>query len=70
MSGHCPLYHSLNISTAMPRSPAASIAAGHGVKVEESIIIDRDAASLWRFWRNLENLGRFMQHLERVEKID
>jgi uncharacterized membrane protein len=70
MSGHCSLYQSLGISTTSPDNPAASIRAGHGVKVEESIVIQRDVATLWRFWRRLENLGRFMRHLKLVEQID
>jgi uncharacterized membrane protein len=70
MTGHCSLYKNLGISTADSHSPAASIRAGHGIKVEETITINRDAATLWRFWRKLENLGRFMRHLERVEEID
>lgn len=70
MTGHCSLYQSLDISTADPDNPAASIRAGHGVKVEDSVVINRDVATVWRFWRNLENVGRFMRHLERVEEID
>lgn len=70
MTGHCSIYQSLDISTAEPRNPAASIRAGHGIKVEETIVINRDAATLWRFWRKLENVGRFMRHLQRVEEID
>jgi len=69
-TGHCSLYESLDISTADPCNPAASIRAGHGIKVEDSITINRDAATLWRFWRKLENVGRVMRHLERVEEID
>ncbi len=69
-SGHCSAYQTLGVSTADPVGPATSVRAGHGVKIEESILINRDAATLWRFWRKLENLGRFMQHLERVEEID
>jgi uncharacterized membrane protein len=70
VSGHCQCYQALDVSTAAPRGSATSVRAGHGVKVEESIIINRDPATLWRFWRKLENIGRFMQHLERVEEID
>ena len=70
MSGHCSLYQALDVSTATPRGPATSVRAGHGVKVEESILINVDAATLWRFWRKLENVGRLMQHLDRVEEID
>lgn len=70
VTGHCGAYQTLGVSTAEPVGPATSVRAGHGVKVEESIIINRDAATLWCFWRKLENLGRFMRHLERVEEID
>jgi len=70
MTGHCSAYQAFGISTAAPVGPATSVRAGHGVKVEESIIVNRDVATLWKFWRKLENLGRFMQHLERVEEID
>jgi len=70
ITGHCSAYQALGVNTAEPVGPATSVRAGHGVKVEESIIINRDAATLWRFWRKLENIGRFMRHLERVEEID
>jgi len=70
MTGHCSLYQSLDVSTATPRGPAASIAAGHGVKVEDSIIISRDPTVLYQFWRDFENLGRFMKHLHKVEVRD
>jgi uncharacterized membrane protein len=69
-TGHCSVYQTLDINTAPRLGPASSIAAGHGVKVEESIIINRDPAVLYGFWRNLENVGRFMRHLEHVEVRD
>lgn len=37
-----------------------------GIHVEESITIDRPVTEVYRFWRNLENLPRFMNHLETV----
>lgn len=70
MSGHCLLYHALDVSTATPHDSATRIHAGHGVKIDERIVINRDAATLWRQWRKLDNLGRIMNHLERVEEID
>lgn len=39
------------------------------VDVEESITIDRSADECYRFWRDIENLPRFMQHLEEVRVI-
>ena len=37
-----------------------------GVHVEESVTINRPIAEVYRFWRNFENLPKFMQHLESV----
>ena len=37
-----------------------------GIHVEEQITIDRPGTEVYRFWRNLENLPRFMNHLESV----
>ncbi len=70
VTGHCSVYQTLGIDTRPELAPSTSVRAGHGIKVEESVIINRDAATLYRYWRNLENLGRFMQHLERVEQRD
>jgi uncharacterized membrane protein len=65
-TGHCSLYGALGISTAERHGPATAIPAGEGVKVEESVTIQKPAAELYRFWRDLNNLGRFMEHLETV----
>ena len=51
-------------------SPVASIGRGQGVKVEESVTINRPVLEVYRFWRNFENLPRFMDHLESVTVID
>ncbi len=37
-----------------------------GVHVEHSVTISRPVAEVYRFWRNVENLPKFMQHLEQV----
>ena len=37
--------------------------------IDERITINRPIGDLYRFWRNLENLPRFMRHLESVEVI-
>src|SRR5262245_24604448 len=38
MTGHCSVFQALDVSTATPRGPATSVRAGHGIRVEESII--------------------------------
>jgi uncharacterized membrane protein len=51
-------------------SPVASVGRGQGVKVEESVTINRPVLEVYRFWRSFENLPRFMDHLESVTVID
>ena len=41
-----------------------------GIWIRKAITIDRPRDEVYRFWRNFENLPRFMQHLERVRVID
>jgi len=41
-----------------------------GVKLNKSIIVDRSPAELYRYWRNSENLTRFMEILESVEVLN
>jgi uncharacterized membrane protein len=65
-SGHCSMYGALGISTAERHGPRTSIPAGHGVKVEKRITVQRSPEDLYRFWRNFENLPRVMRHLESV----
>jgi uncharacterized membrane protein len=65
-TGHCSLYQALGVNTTEPRGRATSIPAGHGVKVDLSMTINRPAADLFQFWRHFENLPRFMRNLESV----
>lgn len=67
VTGHCPAYGSLGISTAEPRSPGAAIPAGQGIKIEKAVTVRRQADELYRFWRNFNNLPRIMRHLESVQ---
>ena len=68
MSGSCPVGGQF-----LSRSSAEIgqlKGARKGVDVEESIVVDRPAAELYTFWRDLTNLPRIMKHLERVAVID
>lgn len=37
-----------------------------GIHVEESVILNKPIAEVFRFWRNFENLPQFMEHLDQV----
>ncbi|MGE0132924.1 MAG: SRPBCC family protein [Blastocatellales bacterium] len=69
-TGHCDFYAAMSISTAKGKGRRASVKHGAGIKVEKSVTIKRQAEELFRFWRNFENLPRFMNHLESVRVID
>jgi uncharacterized membrane protein len=72
VSGRCPVNRALGRNTAEGRrvSPVASVDRGQGIKVEHSVSVNRPTDEVYRFWRNLENLPRFMDHLEAVVVID
>lgn len=70
-TGHCQLYACLGVSTLGERhGPQASVRAGHGVRVEKTITVARPPEELYRLWRNLENLPRFMRHLKSVQRLN
>jgi len=66
LSGHCPLYEALDVNTAERHGRVASVAAGQGFKIIQAITVNRPADELFRRWRNLEGLPRFMRHLVSV----
>ncbi len=41
-----------------------------GIHVNETVRINRSAADLYQFWRNLKNLPVLMRHIDSVEVID
>jgi uncharacterized membrane protein len=70
VTAHCDLYEAVGINTAgTAKDTRAALRGARGVNVLESVTINQPIATLYRFWRNLENLPQFMRHLESVEKI-
>jgi uncharacterized membrane protein len=68
LSGNCLMYQALGIGTDGPSGPEAVIPAREGVKVEHAVTINKPAAELYRFWRNLSQLPQFMRHLKEVRE--
>ncbi|MFL5617044.1 MAG: SRPBCC family protein [Gemmatimonadaceae bacterium] len=77
-TGRCVVYQALGVSTGGAdtvlrpsarddvTSRAATVNARKAVKVERSVTIDKPREALYAFWRNFENLPRFMEHLVSV----
>jgi uncharacterized membrane protein len=72
VTGRCAVNRALGRNSARGSrvSPVASVRRGEGIKVEKSVVVNRPVHELYRFWRNFENLPRFMDHLESVRVID
>jgi len=58
-TGHCPAYEAMGVHT-VHQDPE------HGVTLEATITVNKPAAEVYRFWRQVENHPRFMRHLESV----
>lgn len=71
VTGNCPAYTALRTGTGHETdSKIAVIPEGQGIKIVKAMTFQKSAAELYAFWRNFENLPRFMKHLESVEIID
>jgi uncharacterized membrane protein len=71
VSGRCAVNQAIGRNSAEgDRVSLASVGRGEGIKVERSIVVNRPRDEVYRFWRQLENLPRFMDHLESVTVID
>jgi uncharacterized membrane protein len=69
-TGHCDLYQKLGINTAKRRGRNVSVPYEQGIRIDKTITIDKTQQEVYRFWRNLENLPKFMRNLESVREID
>jgi uncharacterized membrane protein len=73
VTGRCEVNRALGRNSALdntPVSPVASLRRGEGRMVEQSIIVQRPAEELFQFWRQFDNLPRFMENLESVTILD
>jgi uncharacterized membrane protein len=73
VSGHCPAYAALDIDTTDRDTDGAPPEAyfRRGLHFQSSFTIaNKTRHELYAYWRDLENLPRIFQHLERVQKID
>lgn len=68
ITGYSLIYRALGIDTSSTRARSAvSVPHGRGIKVEKSIVINKAPEDLYGYWRDFENLPRFMTHLVAVQ---
>ena len=71
-TGFCPVYAIIGADTSSKtgsRNPNASVPYGRGVRVEQSIAVAGPARELYDYWRRLDTLPQFMQHIEEVTML-
>jgi uncharacterized membrane protein len=66
-SGHCPVYAAAHVNTRQDTRDA--LGGPRGVLVHKTMTINRPVEDVYRFWRDLSNLPRCMQHLESVTPL-
>ena len=60
ITGHCEIYSRIGKNTQEPIN----------VNIRSSFIIEKPRHQVYQFWRKLDNLPLFMNHLESVEVLD
>src|SRR5690349_7802604 len=60
----------MNTAAQQQHSRHVSVPSGEGVRVDKTITIQRPPGEVYSFWRHLENLPRFMRHVQSVTAND
>ncbi len=68
LTGQSRLYRGLGVNRASTLT--GETLGNRGVKLDREITVHGSPDTLYRIWRNFENLPRFMSHLERVRVLD
>jgi uncharacterized membrane protein len=70
ITGFCHTYQALGVNTVCNKQGAnVSVPYELGVRVDEGVTINRPRSEVYQFWRNLENLAEFMEHVESVREV-
>ncbi|MDQ3711600.1 MAG: DUF2892 domain-containing protein [Acidobacteriota bacterium] len=78
-TGHCQVYDAMDVDTNTTATqnkaqnktgkPFSKGLLGGKIHVKKSVTINKTPAELYSFWRNFENLPKFMTHLESVKNM-
>lgn len=61
LTGYCALNNALGRNTVQKHSSP--------VEIETTVSLNKPRSEVYSYWRKLENLPRFMKHLEKVEEV-
>lgn len=63
-------YHGATADKSLTDKVGEAVGANKPLRVEKSVTINRSADDLYSFWRNFENLPKFMKHLQAISVLD
>jgi uncharacterized membrane protein len=66
--GHRPTQHGTGVIADRDSDTRRRLGGAAGIHVEEAVTVSRPPSEVFRFWRNFENLPRFMNHLRAVSQ--
>jgi uncharacterized membrane protein len=66
--GHRPTQHGTGVIAERDSDTRRRLGGSAGIHVEEAVTVSRPPSEVFRFWRNFENLPRFMNHLRAVSQ--
>jgi uncharacterized membrane protein len=66
VTGFCYSYQAMGVRTRAPEPGNVSVPYELGVRIDEAITVNRPRAEVYRFWRDLSNLAKFVDHLDSV----
>jgi uncharacterized membrane protein len=66
LSGYCALYGLLGVNRASDEDVRGNL----GIKLDRAVLVEAPPERVYAAWRRLDNLPRFMSHLQRVEVLD
>lgn len=62
ISGYCPVNEAIPRDAAQGKDPL--------VKASRTMTVNKPVHEVYTFWRNLENLPRFMKHVQHIKVLD
>lgn len=70
LAGSLLFYQGATGDSAISRRTSSGRKKDHNVNIKTYLDVNRPKEEVYQFWRQLENLPLFMQHLESVKQID
>lgn len=70
LTGMCAVKQALVGDAEAASDTKRQLGGSAGIHVRESVIIRRPVEEVYAFWRDFDNLARFLTHVERVDELD